>query len=266
MEDTRTNTVATMAKGLPRFNGKDKHAYRDWKARVKVHLNMSAPDIYNILMGQEEPNPTAGGDLVRWQRNNANLYSVLFLATNGGATTVVRRHEGKKPEDGLGDGQAAWQALEEKYDAVSNATRQELYEELAKTKMKQDQDPDDFLYIMETARDRLHDMGEHITPERFGDLLLNALTPDYNFVRNTSFRDRDFGLEDIKSTMRNMYAYLLSRPSSTPSISGRGVAMQAHNNLSRVKCYICREFGHRMEDCSRYDPNYNKNRGGRTSK
>lgn len=62
------------------------------------------------------------------ERNNANLCPVLFLAT------VVRGREGEKPEDGLGDGQAAVNALEETYDAVSNSTCQELCEELAKTK------------------------------------------------------------------------------------------------------------------------------------
>ena len=107
MEDNSANTISTMAKSLPRYDGKHKHAYRDWKARVKVHLNMSAPVIYDILMGQEKPNSTLGDNLVKWQRNNANLYSVLILATNGGATTVVPRHGGKKPEDGLGDGQEA---------------------------------------------------------------------------------------------------------------------------------------------------------------
>ena len=88
---------------------------------------------------------------------------------------------------------------------------------------------------METARTRLHDMGEHISPDRFGDLILNALTPDYNFERNTSFSDREFGLEDIKSTMRNIYADLLFRLSSTPSSAGRGVTIQAQDNLHGVK-------------------------------
>ena len=45
---------------------------------------MSAPAIYGILMGQEKPNPTLGDNFAKWQRNNANLYTVLFLATNGG--------------------------------------------------------------------------------------------------------------------------------------------------------------------------------------
>ena len=80
-----------------------------------------------------------------------------------------------------------------------------MYDGLAKTKIKQCQDPDDFLHIMETARDRLHDMGEHISPDLFGDLILNALPSDCNFGRYTSFRDREFRVEDIKSTMRNMY-------------------------------------------------------------
>ena len=66
---------------------------------------MSAPAIYDILMGHEKPNPTLGDNLAKWQRKNANFYPVIFLATNGGATTVVQRHEGRKPEDGLGDGQ-----------------------------------------------------------------------------------------------------------------------------------------------------------------
>lgn len=61
----------------------------------------------------------------------------------------MRRHAGKKPEDGLGNGQAAWKTIEETYDAVSNTTCQELYDEqLAKTKMKQGRDPDGFLYIV----------------------------------------------------------------------------------------------------------------------
>ena len=31
------------------------------------------------------PNPTVGGNLVKWQRNNANIYSFIFLGTKGGA-------------------------------------------------------------------------------------------------------------------------------------------------------------------------------------
>lgn len=78
-----------MMEDLPWFDGKDKHVYRDWEARVKVHLSMSVGDICGILMGQEQPNPTAVGNLPKWQRNNADFYYVLIVATNGVVTTVV---------------------------------------------------------------------------------------------------------------------------------------------------------------------------------
>ena len=80
------------------------------------------------------------------------------------------------------------------------------------------------------------------------------------------FRDREFGLENIKSSMRNMYVDLLSRSPSTPSIAERGVAMQAQDDLSGVKCYICRRFGHRKADCPKYKPCYKKTRKGGSSK
>ena len=126
--------------------------------------------------------------------------------------------------------------------------------------MKHGQDPDDSSHIVEIARDRLQDMGEHISSDRLGDLVLNALTPDYIFVRNTSFRDREFGLEDIKSTMRNMHADLLSLTSSTPSIAGRGVAMQTQDDLHGSKCYIRRSFGYGKGHCPKYNPNWKKTR------
>ena len=56
----------------------------------------------------------------------------------------------------IGNGQKAWKVLEENYNACSNATRQELHDCLNSTKSQRGQDPDEFLYNMETARNRLY--------------------------------------------------------------------------------------------------------------
>ena len=48
----------------PAVRREDGHAYRDWKARVKVHFNESAPSVYNILRGQDKYNSTVGIKLV----------------------------------------------------------------------------------------------------------------------------------------------------------------------------------------------------------
>lgn len=43
--------------------------------------------------------------------------------------------------------------------------------------------------------------------------------------------------------MRNMYIDSLSRTSTKP-IAGRGVAMQASNGDSNIKCFNCKQIGH----------------------
>lgn len=58
VEDSSSNRVETLAKGLPRFDGKDERAYRDWKARTKTHLNICAPAIYHTHGTRNAPNPT----------------------------------------------------------------------------------------------------------------------------------------------------------------------------------------------------------------
>ena len=45
-------------------------------------------------------------------------------------------------------------------------------------------------------------MGEVISNERFEDIDVHAITRDYDYVRQTSFHERDFGLKEIKSTTR----------------------------------------------------------------
>ena len=99
----------------------DDQVYRDREARVKVHFNVSIPSIYNILTGQEKYNLTSGTKLNIMITGQEQYISTIgnnmvqvtaqqdqpllraFLSTNGGVTTrtaaVVRRHEGKKPDD-----------------------------------------------------------------------------------------------------------------------------------------------------------------------
>ena len=171
---------------------------------------------------------------------------------------VVKRYTGRTVGGELGNRKKAWKALKEKYNACSNATRQELYDSLNNTNLHRGQDPDEFLYHLQTARNRLYEMGEQITHGYSSDVILTALPPVYEFVRNTSFRDREFTLESTMSTMRNMHADLLSRPSTTPSVAGRRVAMHVQGNVSGKTCRICKEQGYFRTNCPKHDPNYKK--------
>ena len=65
---------------------------------------------------------------------------------------------GKAREDGVGNGQAAWYVLEEKYNSHIKEARRLYHEKLQSTKIKSDDDPDNFLYTMDGFRERLENM------------------------------------------------------------------------------------------------------------
>ncbi|CAN0028883.1 unnamed protein product, partial [Sphacelaria rigidula] len=146
------------------------------------------------------------------------------------------------------NGVAAWEALAEKYDSFTRETRRACYEELTTNKMAQGEDPDYFFTKMEDLRERLKYLGEIVWDKRFEDIILQAISNDYDYVRQTSFRVRDFGLKETKTTMRNVYIDSLSR-TSKKYIAGRAVAMEASNGDSNIRCFNCKQHGHRRRDC-----------------
>lgn len=89
-------------------------------------------------------------------------------------------------EDRIGDGQAAWKLREEAYDVVINATRQELCYKLGKSEMSQGLDTDDFVCTMETARARLHDVGDRTPPPNESTTLYSTAPLECKSVRSTS--------------------------------------------------------------------------------
>ena len=61
--------------------------------------------------------------------------------------------------ESVGNGQAAWNALERNYNSHTKEARRAYHEKLHITKMKSGDDPDDCFYTMDGFRERLEDMG-----------------------------------------------------------------------------------------------------------
>ena len=72
---------------------------------------------------------------------------------------AVKRYDCRAAGKGLGNEQKAWKALEVKCSAWSSTTRQELHDSLNNTWLQRGQNSDEFLYHMETAWNRLYEMG-----------------------------------------------------------------------------------------------------------
>ena len=220
-----TNKIAALARGLPKYEGRGRFIFPSLKAKLRVHISLGAPESFKVLQGRECLNPPGDANTVdtsadmmltieRWKIDNYYFYSILFLATNDGAQKLVEQYEGISIDDGAGNGRAAWLALVEKCNGIPNTGRVASYEILHNSKLQPGQDPNTWLYAMDGARDRLHEHGEVITDQQLADRILKGLPDEYEYVRSCSYNQREVGLEDVKRTLRNIYADNLARSSS----------------------------------------------------
>lgn len=111
---------------------------------------------------------------------------------------------------------------------------------------------------MDGARDGLYEHGDIITDQHLADRILREvqkglpddLPDECECVRDRSYNQRNFGLEDAKRILRNIYADNLIRTDSRgKSVVGRGVAMHAQGDSSRVQRLNCSEHGHYKNEC-----------------
>ena len=100
---------------------------------------------------------------------------------------------------------------------------------MTNTRMRPGQDPDDYLYHMDSCRNRLNtcDPPEGPADRPYEDIILQTLPSEYDRSCQTHLERRDFGLANIRRTMAAVYADNLSRSESSKGIAGRGAAMQA---------------------------------------
>ena len=82
---------------------------------------------------------------------------------------------GKTREDGVGNGQAAWNALKTKYNSHTKEAGRAHHEHLHNTKMKSGDDPHDLLYTMDGYPERLKDIGQQVPDERYENITFQVL-------------------------------------------------------------------------------------------
>ena len=80
-------------------------------------------------------------------------------------------------------------------------------------------------------------MGETLADKSYKDIIIRALPKEYDFFRQQSNINRNFGLTGIKTTAINTFIDDLSRKSSASAVAGRGVAMQATQGHGKKQQY-----------------------------
>ena len=163
MAEHDTDSIQVIVNLHPRFDGNDKTHFLEYKDKLRVSLSFHWQSVAAIPEGEPKPITAQNSPAVAtWTRANENLFGILFFTTERSAHNVVKKHMGKTREDGVGNGQAAWNALEKKYNGNTKKARRAYHEYLHNTKMKSGDDPDDFLYTMDGYRERLKDMGQPV--------------------------------------------------------------------------------------------------------
>ncbi|CAM9942141.1 unnamed protein product, partial [Ascophyllum nodosum] len=151
------------------------------------------------------------------------------------------------------DGQAAWRATGKKYLNSSMQRRSILMRKLNGMTMTPNQDPDESLAQVFQQRDELEHIGETFTKARMLDIILEGLSDEYESIRFAAERDPEISLEEIKITMRNMYANRVARGdgSTFSREKERQSAMTAALGF-KGSCDYCSKPGHKHTECLQF--------------
>ncbi|CAM9617643.1 unnamed protein product [Ectocarpus sp. 8 AP-2014] len=78
-------------------------------------------------------------------------------------------------------------------------------EELVNTSMEPGQNPDDYFNQKHLLRHKVKKMGEKISDRYFKDVCVTGLTDEYKDVKMTMYRDPNFNVNQMQTTMRHMF-------------------------------------------------------------
>ena len=101
MNDPNTNNFHTVVKQVNRFDGKRSGDFLESEAKLRTAFSLYNRPIFIVLQGVQRPPSENTGGATDFQ----NTFCALFFSTSGSAVSVVRRFEGKRPQEEPGYGQ-----------------------------------------------------------------------------------------------------------------------------------------------------------------
>lgn len=184
------------------------------------------------------------------------IWAYFWLFCFRPVESLVQRFETRstsmtQADTGVGDGRAAWFALEnENAIGILQEARQSVQEQLATQRMNPGVDSDDLLRMFVFCA-RWTDIVTVWLQWEIPSLMthhLRGITPKYSFGRGKRYIYRNFGPDVIRGCVKYTYIDGLSRPcfKTEATIDGPGVTMPTAH--ARIKCFQCQQNGHRKRD------------------
>ena len=123
--------------------------------------------------------------------------------------------------------------LVKKYDYQSDEVIRTLRAKLEQIRMGPGEDPD--MYFLKAARYRaeLLRMDEPITDRHFKDIIIQGISSEYDNIKFCVYRDPTFNLDEIQSTMRNVYRDDILRRDSKNTVGSQKTVMTDVRTIGR---------------------------------
>ena len=96
MVEYGTDSIQTIVNLYPRFDGKDKTQFLEYKDKLRVSLSFHRQSVATILQGESKPTTAQNSPAVAtWTRANENLLGILFFTTERSPYNVVKKNRGR---------------------------------------------------------------------------------------------------------------------------------------------------------------------------
>ena len=162
--------------------------------------------------------------------------------------------------------------LVKKYDYQSDEVIRTLRAKLEQIRMEPGEDPDEYFLKAARYRAELRRMDEPITDRHFKDIIIQGISSEYDNIKFCVYRDPTFNLDEIQSTMRNVYRDDILRRDSKNTVGSQKTVMTDVRTIGRkgqvtsdnwmgaakgkenyrnhrMTCYRCGGKGHRRSQC-----------------